>query len=95
MRDEFLNVTIHGGWLVFSVLAAVWIAIMVERRMKNLGALLNQARRQAAEAQEEAEALRAELLSDPARTGLAELAARAESGGMLPARSPQDRQWAG
>lgn len=70
MDGEFGGFTVHGGWLVFLALAALWIALAIESRTRRLTSLLEAAIKEAEQLREanakpgggpEGEALRSDL----------------------------------
>jgi hypothetical protein len=43
MAGEFGEYTVHGGWLIFLALVALWIALAIEARSRRLSSLLEAA----------------------------------------------------
>jgi hypothetical protein len=89
MQSEVGSVTINGGWLIFAALVAVWVALVVENRTRRLGALLEAAQQEAADATMRLKLAESEAEAN-SRAGLGQLAAAVEQqeGEAVPAEGP-------
>jgi hypothetical protein len=77
MQAEVGSLTINGGWLIFAALVAVWVALVVENRTRRLGALLEAAQQEAADAVIKLKLAESEAEAN-SRAGLGQLAAAVE-----------------